>query len=223
MNTTQIKRLYQTNKEFVPITLAEAVVVNTTNITGLSSLGITTLDKVLSSTLGVVNTTVNGINTLNQTVKQINQTLANKQDKLKPGTGITITEDGTISAQVGNNLLYKIVDVLPRPSKECENYIYLVPSPKGVSGNGLIEHICVYNKLTRQYTWEQLGAIQTDVDLSGYVTNETFQQTISPIQADIQSIKTKLDSTITAQNVTTSTGDNVIVDYIIPKTLYDSI
>ena len=45
--STQIKRLYQNNQEFVPITLAEAVVVNTTNIPGLKSLGITTLDKVI--------------------------------------------------------------------------------------------------------------------------------------------------------------------------------
>lgn len=45
--STQIKRLYQNNQEFVPITLAEAVVVNSTNIPGLQSLGITTLDKVL--------------------------------------------------------------------------------------------------------------------------------------------------------------------------------
>ena len=57
--STQIKRLYQNNQEFVHITLAEAVVVNTTNIPGLQSLGITTLDKVLKTTLGVV-----GSNTL---------------------------------------------------------------------------------------------------------------------------------------------------------------
>ena len=45
--STQIKRLYQDGKEFVPITLSEAVVVNTTNVPGLNGLGITTLDKVL--------------------------------------------------------------------------------------------------------------------------------------------------------------------------------
>ena len=36
--STQIKRLYQNNQEFVPITLAEAVVVNTTNIHGIKSI-----------------------------------------------------------------------------------------------------------------------------------------------------------------------------------------
>jgi hypothetical protein len=44
--TTQIKRLYQGNQEFVPITLSEAVVVNGTNISELNNT-ITTLDKVL--------------------------------------------------------------------------------------------------------------------------------------------------------------------------------
>jgi hypothetical protein len=36
--------------------LAEAVVVNSTTIPGLSSLGITTLDKVLKYTMGVTGT-----------------------------------------------------------------------------------------------------------------------------------------------------------------------
>lgn len=45
--STQIKRLYQNDQEFVPITLAEAVVVDATNIPGLQTLRITTLDKVL--------------------------------------------------------------------------------------------------------------------------------------------------------------------------------
>ena len=47
--STQIKRLYQNNQEFVPITLAEAVVVDATNIPGLQTLRITTLDKVLKN------------------------------------------------------------------------------------------------------------------------------------------------------------------------------
>ena len=95
--STQIKRLYQNNQEFVPITLAEAVVVNTTNIPGLQSLGITTLDKVLKNTLGVVGSNTLSIDTINKTLATINNTLQNKQDKLTAGDGITITSDGTIS------------------------------------------------------------------------------------------------------------------------------
>ena len=83
--STQIKRLYQNNQEFVPITLAEAVVVNATNIPGLKFLGITTLDKVLKTTLGVVGTNTLNIDTINKTLTNINNTLQNKQDKLTSG------------------------------------------------------------------------------------------------------------------------------------------
>jgi hypothetical protein len=64
MNYTQIKRLFQNNAEFVPITLAEAVVVNTSTIPGLANLGITTLDKVLKNTLGLVGNNAMNITTL---------------------------------------------------------------------------------------------------------------------------------------------------------------
>ena len=98
MNYTQIKRLFQNNTEFVPITLAEAVVVNTSSIPGLTSLGITTLDKVLRSTLGLVGQNAQNIETLGGNITQlagvvqlINQELENKQDKLTAGVGISIT------------------------------------------------------------------------------------------------------------------------------------
>ena len=115
--STQIKRLYQNNQEFVPITLAEAVVVNTTNIPGLQSLGITTLDKVLKTTLGVVGSNTLNIDTINRTLDSINDTLQNKQDKLTAGDGITITPDGTISVTKTSTLgfQYKIVSILPSP------------------------------------------------------------------------------------------------------------
>lgn len=215
MNTTQIKRLIQSNQQFVPITLAEAVVVNTTNIVGLSSLGITTLDKVLRTTLGVIGVNSASIETLEGAVEKINLALEGKQDKLTAGAGITITEDGVISV-TANFELYKIVQSLPSPTKECVNTIYLVPSPQGVNGNIFKEYICIYQTTLSKYVWEQIGEVQTDVDLSGYVTTEVFQSTISGINA-------KLDNTITAQNVTTSGGSNVVVDYIIPDNLYDSM
>jgi hypothetical protein len=51
------------------------VVVNTTNIPGLKSLGITTLDKVLKTTLGIVGTNTLNIDTINKTLTSINNTL----------------------------------------------------------------------------------------------------------------------------------------------------
>ena len=100
MNYTQIKRLFQNNTEFVPITLSEAVVVNTSTIPGLTNLGITTLDKVLRNTLGLIGTNTKNIETLGGdiitltgVVHEINNELKNKQDKLTAGGGISNTKN----------------------------------------------------------------------------------------------------------------------------------
>ena len=206
--STQIKRLYQNNQEFVPITLAEAVVVDATNIPGLQTLRITTLDKVLKNTLAVVGTNTLSINDINETLATINTTLQNKQDKLTAGDGITIDPDGTISVTNTSTLgfQYKIVKMLPSPPrKDYENIIYLVPNTQGVDGNIFIEYICI-NK-DSNYIWEQIGSLTTDVNLDNYVTKTEFN--------DLRSI------VLTAQDVTTSSGDPVTVEIDIPNYLYD--
>lgn len=206
--STQIKRLYQNNQEFVPITLAEAVVVNTTNIPGLKSLGITTLDKVLKTTLGIVGTNTLNIDTINKTLTSINNTLQNKQDKLTAGDGITISPDGVISVTNTSTLgfQYKIVTVLPSPpGKDYENIIYLVPNTGGVNGNIFTEYICINKDST--YIWEQIGSLTTDVNLDNYVTKTEFNALKSIV--------------LTAQDVTTSSGVAVTVNYNIPNNLYD--
>ena len=206
--STQIKRLYQNNQEFVPITLAEAVVVNSTNIPGLQSLGITTLDKVLKTTLGVVGSNTLSIDTINRTLDTINNTLQNKQDKLTAGDGITISPNGVISITNTSTLgfQYKIVTQLPSPPrKDYENIIYLVPNPKGVNGNIFIEYICI-NK-DSAYIWEQIGSLTTDVNINDYVTKTEFNALKSIV--------------LTAQDVTKSSGIAVTVNYNIPNNLYD--
>ena len=206
--STQIKRLYQNNQEFVPITLSEAVVVNTTNIPGLQSLGITTLDKVLKTTLGVVGSNTLNIDTINRTLANINNILQNKQDKLTAGDGITISSDGVISLTNTSTLgfQYKIVTVLPSPpKKDYENIIYLVPNPQGVNGNIFTEYICINKDST--YIWEQIGSLTTDVNLDDYVTKTEFNALKSIV--------------LTAQDVTTSSGIAVTVNYNIPDNLYD--
>ena len=199
--STQIKRLYQNNQEFVPITLAEAVVVNTTNIPGLQSLGITTLDKVLKTTLGVV-----GSNTLN--IDAINRTLDSINNTLTAGDGITIAPDGTISVTKTSTLgfQYKIVSILPSPpKKDYENIIYLIPNSNGTTGNIFTEYICINRDSV--YIWEQIGSLTTDVNLDNYVTKVEFNTLKSTV--------------LTAQDVTTSSGIAVTVNYDIPSTLYD--
>lgn len=206
--STQIKRLQQNSQEFVPITLAEAVVVNTTDIPGLKSLGITTLEKVLKTTLSVVGTNTLNISTINNTLTSINDTLKNKQDKLTAGDGITISPTGVISVTNTSTIgfQYKIVSSLPTPpTKDYQNIIYLVPNPNGTNGNIFLEYICIEHN--SKYIWEQIGSITTDLNLNDYVTKTEFNQ--------FKAIS------LTAQNVTTSSGTAVIVDYSIPSTLYD--
>ena len=206
--STQIKRLYQNNQEFVPITLAEAVVVDATNIPGLQTLRITTLDKVLKNTLAVVGTNTLSIGDINTTLTNINTTLQKKQDKLTAGDGITIDSDGTISVTNTSTLgfQYKIVTVLPSPPrKDYENIIYLVPNTQGINGNIFTEYICI-NK-DSNYIWEQIGSLTTDVNLDNYVTKKEF--------TNLKSI------VLTAQDVTTSSGNPVTVEIDIPNNLYD--
>lgn len=224
MSTTQIKRLYQDGKEFVPITLSEAVVVNTTNVPGLNGLGITTLDKVLRSTLATVKSTSDSVtliqNTLDATVQNINNKLSEKQDKLTAGYGINIQPDADGNLVISANLsfeIYKVAESLPTASAVYANTIYLIPT-SGVHGDQdhLEEYLCIDKG--NGYEWERLGRIQpeTSIDLSSYVTKEEFN-------TEINTIKGKLADSITAQDVTISSGQSVIVSYTIPNDLYDSL
>ena len=230
MNYTQIKRLFQNNTEFVPITLAEAVVVNTSTIPGLTNLGITTLDKVLRNTLGLIGTNTQKIETLGGNiitltgvVQQINNELQNKQDKLTAGVGISITkndQDQTVISVNHSLEIYKIVTtetwntIKDSPSKNYENVIYLVPQPSATSVNQNIfkEYLCIFKDGT--YQWEEFGTIQTKVDLSGYVTQEEF----TALKNRVSSIEL---TGIFANDVLTSTGQQVAVQYTIPDNLYD--
>lgn len=230
MNYTQIKRLFQNNTEFVPITLAEAVVVNTSTIPGLTNLGITTLDKVLRDTLGLIDTNVKNIKTLGDNivtltgvVKKINDELPNKQDKLTAGVGISITkndQDQTVISVNHSLEIYKIITtetwdgIKNNPSQNYENVIYLVPQPSTTSVNQNIfkEYLCIFKNGT--YQWEEFGTIQTEVDLSGYVTQEEF----TALKNRVSNIEL---TGIFARDVLTSTGQKVAVQYTIPDNLYN--
>ena len=230
MNYTQIKRLFQNNTEFVPITLSEAVVVNTSTIPGLTDLGITTLDKVLRNTLGLIGTNTQNIETLGGdiltltgVVGQINNELKNKQDKLTAGVGISITkneQDQTVISVNHSLEIYKIVTtetwntIKDNPSQSYENVIYLVPQPSVTSVNQNIfkEYLCIFKDGI--YQWEEFGTIQTEVDLSGYVTQEEF----TALKDRVSNIELK---GIFASDVFTSTGQQVVIQYTIPDNLYD--
>lgn len=196
--STEIKRLKQQGKDFVPITLAEAVVVNTNSIPGWPSTTITTLDKVLQA--------------LGLSLGNLNDALDGKQDILTAGAGITI-QNGVISTTAVTTL-YKIVTVeqftAMTAAAEYMNMIYLVPV-SSTAENSFAEYICIPKDTEQgtEYYWEKLGEVQTEIDLSGYVTITDFQAFAA--------------QTITAVNVTTSSNQQVIVTYDIPADLYDAM
>ena len=173
---TDIKKLKQNGKEFVPITLAEAVVVNAENLQGYDTLGITTLDRVLKA-LATVD--------YNQQTAIID--INNKLKSLKAGFS------------------YQIVNKLPTASIDCLGTIYLIKG-SDIDKNKYAEYICIFNNA--EYSWEMLGIINSEVDLTGYVTKNDFDAFTA--------------IALTAEDVTDSSGHSVSVAYDIPKDLYDA-
>ena len=173
---TDIKKLQQNGKEFVPITLAEAVVVNAENLQGYDTLGITTLDRVL-----------NALATIDYTQQTAITEINNKLKSLKAGFS------------------YQIVNKLPTASIDCLGTIYLVKG-SDINQNKYAEYICIFNNA--EYSWEMLGIINSEVDLTGYVTKDDFDAFTA--------------IALTAEDVTDSSGHSVSVAYDIPKDLYDA-
>lgn len=201
--STIIKRLKQNNQEFVPITLAEAVVVNTNGIPGTIQ-EITTLDKVLRRSIAADNELNTAVQTINSQIEGLTKS---KQDKLTAGYGINISDTNEISVTLSYTL-YQIVTELPEASVEVMNIIYLLPSKDTEERNIYSEFVCLYNSVNKVYYWEKLGSFKADTDLSGYVTKtEMVNYAITAIQ-----IKTS----------EAAGSANVLVDYDIPATLYDS-
>lgn len=201
--STQIKRLQQSGTAFVPITLSEAVVVNCTDLPGLSSYGITTLERVLRAYLGIMGTNAGDIGQLKD---QINEILENKQDKLIPGNGIEILPNGVINATFSTTL-YEVVSTLPvPPTAQNLNKIYIVPSQNAGDIDKYLEFICVQEG--DNYYWEQIGSVTSEVNLDGYLTKIEFGQWIST-------------SSIQAVDVTSSGGQIIELEYDIPATLHD--
>ena len=173
---TDIKKLQQNGKEFVPITLAEAVVVNAENLQGYNILKTTTLDKVLKALAAVDSSQQDAITKINNTLKS-----------LKAGFS------------------YQIVNELPTPNVDCLGTIYLVKG-SDINQNKYAEYICIFNNA--EYSWEMLGIINSEVDLTGYVTKSDFDAFTA--------------IALTAEDVTDSSGHSVSVAYDIPKDLYDA-
>ena len=178
---TDIKKLQQNGKEFVPITLAEAVVVNVKNLQGYDTLGKTTSGKT----------------TLDKVLKALAAVDYNQQT--------AITEINNKLKSLKADFSYQIVNELPTPSIDCLGTIYLVRG-SDINQNKYAEYICIFNNA--EYSWEMLGIINSEVDLTGYVTKNDFDAFTA--------------IALTAEDVTDSSGHSVSVNYTIPENLYDT-
>ena len=217
--STSIKRLKQNGKEFVPITLAEAVVVNGEYIWNQKVC--TTLDNVLRS-LYSKDTNIEA------KLEELNNSIQQSPSNLIPGKGISITVNNEGETVISSDFsLYKLVETLPEASEECLDKIYLVGTAEG----NLVEYICVNGE--SGYYFEQIGFVQVsgDVDLSNYVTTAQFQQQviglnqkINNLDASVKNINNTLSSlNLSAVDILDSNNQVVSVDYDIPSTLYDNI
>lgn len=238
--TTQIKRLRQSGVDFVPITLQEAVVVNTQhiNVPGWEQSKITTLDKVLQQYGSFSADILTQINSKQDKLTWDNYFVIDEDNKvhIKWGSGLTIDEStGEVNLDFN---IYTVVDELPEPSASCLNKIYIVPlsdtdaQEEGI--NTCAEYIC--KLVDTAYVWEKLGTIQAETDLSNYVTKNVFEEfaaktqgDIENIQKDVASLDERLDEieTITSGSLTAVNmqynGANIIVNYAIPDDLYADV
>ncbi len=200
--STIIKRLKQGTEEFVPITLAEAVVVKTDTIPNLGNT-ITTLDQVLSSIVNLITPhltedQVNGL--IEQQLVSINAALSEKPDISKFGNGFDIDDNGNIS--IIPQPLYKIVESLPNNNIN-NNQIYLVPN----DNNEFSEYIYVTDE-EGVNKWEFIGNITSGIDAGNLTLKSDFDElkgrvdtleniTIPAIQASL----------VTAENIKFTDGD----------------
>lgn len=135
-----------------------------------------------------------------------------KQDTLKAGAGVTITEDNVISVKPG--LSFSVVDSLP--STGDSTYIYLVPNNSGKYRNIYYEYVWVDNK-----RFEMIGS--TEVDLSGYYkkteinnnfyTKAEIEQLIassSGIDLSDYYMKLEVDAKIASLNSSLDTKQNIL-------------
>lgn len=88
-----------------------------------------------------------------------------------------------ISTIQGNKFV--AVDVLPQASETTIGKIYLIPS-QGSTQGVKDEYITVQNGST--YSWEKIGT--TDIDLDGYVEEDTFETAMASKQDTIQDLAT---------------------------------
>lgn len=110
---------------------------------------------------------------LNSQVSALNTAIGKKQDKLTAGQGIKIAGN-TISVQVDSTLFVVVTSLPDAPASGNEGKIHLVQLSKTGTNNKYAEY--VWRGTTDK--WEQLGTINSKMDLSDYSTTEQVKALI---------------------------------------------
>lgn len=216
---TKISKLYRSGEEFVPISIAEAVVVNTTDIPGLSqlNLGIVTLDTVINSLVQIDAINASSVDILRKNI-----------DQIQAGQGIIIDiqkqDDGSkktiISADPNFQEKYQLYEILPdselpSPGPTFVNKIWLLLNTNYPESNTCDEYICYLKD--NQYIWEKIGSITSELN---------FNQLLSELKQDITNLTTRVtnleNGRITANIVLHSDNTPVTIEWEIPNDLYDT-
>lgn len=120
----------------------------------------------------------------------------NKQDNLKPGTGISLDGDGNISCTLDTNVFVVLTSLPSKPSAGNEKKIHVVPSSITGTSNTYMEYIYVNSR------WEILGEFKPAIDLTPYALSsvthneivEYYNQSLSYTDSSINN----LDSIVSA-------------------------
>lgn len=121
---------------------------------------------------------------INGQIGKLTTLIDGKQNKLTPGSGLTLSPNGELSITL-DHTLYKIVQELPtKPDDADLNKIFVV-IPEGEIGKNHNEYIW----LSTSNRWEELGSSSANVDLSNYVTTEALNAKIASLISEVETLK----------------------------------
>lgn len=167
------------------------------NLDESTSKGKTT-DSNLKNTDTKANTS---INTLKDLLSQSVTTEQNLKDIIASGNldkYITVPKLQEALAKI-KTLKKEVVDTLPTSGQD--DVIYLVKDSKGKDNNVYLEYLWLDK-------WELIGS--TEVDLSGYVKNEKFEEMRATLSENIQSgLDKKVDKSMITDNPSVNANDAV--------------
>lgn len=145
---------------------------------------------------------ISDVNTLQTVLSEINSDITslenNKQDNLKPGTGISLDGDGNISCTLDTNVFVVLPSLPSAPSAGNEQKIHVVPHNETGTSNAYAEYIYVNSK------WELMGEFTPGLDMSPYaLSSVTHNEIVNYYNSSVEYTNNSingLDSFVSSDN-----------------------